>query len=208
MGASSSPDIESAATMSLRTFLSLAAVLILLLLPSGFCFAYGSSLHGPHPFLELGTVLLFLGSCATCGAYCHARAIQSGDGPHSHERRGINLTYLVSFGVVLGFLSVVCGVVNCNHPSRLGTLPAILSAWIVTLAVVTPIDSAFYWQHRRTTIAWAALVPFGFCLGFPAYVFARTRSGRLTAVATTSIVLTVIGWTLWLLGAEMVGYFD
>jgi hypothetical protein len=183
-------------------------VVLLLLLPNGVCFAYVSNLRGTHPFLGLGTVLLFLGSCATSGVYCHARASRKTEGSNSDDCRGINLTYVVGFGIVLGLLAVVCGIVNCANPSRLGTLPAILSTWIAMLAVSTPIDSAFYWRNRPKTIAWAVMVPWGFCFAFPFYVFARTKNRLWTGVATISIVLTLVGWTLWLLGAELVGYFD
>lgn len=200
--------MDFVATISLRTFLSLGATVLLLLLPSGGCFAYVSTLRGTQRFFELGTVLLFLGSCAVCGAVCHARASRSLDDLTSQPRIGIDLRYVVYVGLALGFLSLACGISNCVRPSLLGTLPTLLSVWIVTLAVVVPIDSAFFWQHRPTTMALSMAVPFGFCMIFPVYVFARTKSKSLTAIAATAIALTLVGWVFWLIGAEAVGYFD
>ena len=167
---------------------------------------YAQTCHGDEVLWDAGVLFGFLGTCEFNGHYCWMR-FKRRDLQQVYQctARRVVRTTLVAVGVVLGVASMVFGGANVLWPTSSQSLPTILAAWLIVLAVLVPLDAAGSFI-RRDALLWATVTPWCFCAMYPTYLFLWPEKGHRSGyMAVVSIVFTLVGWILWLEGARQIG---
>ena len=209
----SSPSHQPGETASLciaKVVAAMAVRVVLLLVPSVVYIAYVDTFHPGEMLWEIWYVPFFLGSCALNGTVCWSRFSIAGLRMAYQESTAcVTEKILVRISLAFGSVAIIFGMYNFLQPVAVATLPALLALWILTLAVLVPIDAAGLFAKRSEVIVFSAITPWAFVIMYPVYVFSRPGRNRASGYfALASVVMLMGGWVLWLLGADRIGFLQ